>query len=117
MNDSNKFEEFMDRQSGEDAGFLIRKPSLWKKFIQTQEDRHQASDNRVRFIFTEKIGLQNQVVDWEDRSTERYVFSHHCMLDHRGKKLSPIDCVLMPTLSFKRDAQRLLKEIKYVFNN
>ena len=112
--DPNRFETFIDEQSGEDSGFRIRKPSLRIKFVQNQEDRLHESGARVRFTLAEATGLQDQVVTWTDRDTERYVFDFNIMLDHRGKKLSPVDCVFFPTLSLKRDAMPLLKSIRFV---
>ena len=111
--DPNKFEAFIDRQSGEDSGFLIRKASLWTKFVQHQEDRMHESGDRVRFILAESTGLQDQAITWgSSRESERYVFDFHSMFNHQGKKLSPVDCVFFPNLSVKRDAMPLLKGIR-----
>ena len=108
-----KFSHCIDKQSGEDSGFLVRSNALWTKFIHNQEDKLRESGNRVRFIMAESIGLQDQVMEWgSDRSMERYVFDYNCMLNHEGKKLSPIDCVFFPQLSVKKDALPLLKAIK-----
>ena len=109
-----QFSLFLDKQSGEDSGFYIRKPALWTKFIHSQEDKLRGSANRVRFTLTECTGLQAQVVDWGDRDSERYVFDYHSMYDSSGKRLSPVDCVFFPLLSTKRDAMPQLKSIKFV---
>ena len=107
-----KFEAFIDKQSGEDSGFRIRKTSLWIKFVQHQEDRLHETGDRVRFTLAESTGLQEQVDGWhDDRESERYIFNHNMMLDHRGKKLRRIDCIFFPQLSLKRDALPLLKGI------
>ena len=114
--DYNRFENFIDKQSGEDSGFLIRKQSLWTKFVQHQEDRLHESGDRVRFTMAESIGLQDQVMTWgSSRESERYVFDFISMFDHHGKKLSPVDCVFFPNLSVKKDSLPLLKGIRYVY--
>ena len=113
--DPYKFETLIDRQSGEDSGFRIRKASLWLKFIQHQEDRLHESGNRVRFTLAESTGLQDQIVSWHtDRESERYIFNSNMMLDHLGKKLSRIDCVFFSQLSTQKDAMPLLKGIRCV---
>ena len=112
-----EFESFLDKQSGEDSGFFIRQNGLWTKFVDHQVERFRTLDkgDRTKFIMAECTGLQDQAVDWnKGRETERYVFNHHCMLDHRGMKLSPVDCVFFPQLSAKKDAVPILKGIKYV---
>ena len=112
-----KFSQFIDRQSGEDSGFIMRNQSLWIKFVHHQEDRLRDTGDRVRFTMAEATGLQDQVITWgADRGTERYVFDYNTMLDHMGKKLSPVDCVFFPTLSLKKDSIPLLKAIKYVLS-
>ena len=62
----------------------------------------------------EWTGLQDQSVDWENRlrDSERYVFSSHVMLDSRGKKLKPIDCIFFEYLSYKKECAPLLKPIR-----
>ena len=111
-----KFSHFIDRQSSEDSGFIIRNQSLWIKFVHHQEDRLRDTGDRVRFTMAESVGLQDQVITWgADRGSERYIFDYNTMLDHKGKKLSPVDCVFYPTLSLKKDSIPLLKSIKYVF--
>ena len=114
---SKDFALFLDKQSGEDSGIFIRKPSLWTKFVHTQEDKMRAgAGHRVRFILAECTGLQVQVMSWSDsRYEERYVFDYHSMFEHRGKKLTPVDCVFFPSLSSNKNAMPLLKGIKYVF--
>ena len=107
-----EFSLFLDKQSGEDSGFYIRKPSLWTKFVHAQEDRLRGSGNRVRFTLSECTGLQVQAVDWENRESERYVFDYHSMYDSTGKRLSPVDCVFFPSLSTKKDAMPCLKSIR-----
>lgn len=73
--------------------------------------------DRVRFILAECTGLQVQVMSWGDsRDEERYVFDYHSMFDHRGKKLTPVDCVFFPSLSSNKNAMPLLKGIKYGFH-
>ena len=110
-----KFSHTIDKQSGEDSGFLIRNQSLWIKFVHHQEDKMRDTGDRVRFIMAESTGFQDQAVTWqEDRGTERYVFGHNSMFDHNGKKLSPVDCVFFPQLSLKKDAVPLLKAIRCV---
>ena len=106
------FSLFMDKQSGEDSGFFIRKPSLWVKFVHNQEDKMR-SGNRVRFILAECTGLQDHAMTWEaSRVTERYIFDHHTMLDYTGNKISPVDCVFFAPLSTKKDALPLLKGVR-----
>ena len=110
-----KFSQFIDRQSGEDSGFIMRNQSLWIKFVHHQEDRLRDTGDRVRFTMAEATGLQDQVITWgADRGTERYIFDYNTMLDHMGKKLSTVDCVFFLTLSLKKDSIPLLKAIKYV---
>ena len=107
------FSLFLDKQSGEDSGFFIRKPSLWVKFVHNQEDKMRGGD-RVKFILAECIGLQDQALVWGDsRDSERYIFDHHTILDSSGKKLLSVDCVLFAPLSTKKDAAPLLKTIWY----
>ena len=109
------FENFIDRQSGEDSGFFIRKNSLWTKFVQHQEDRLRAAGARVRFILAECTGLQDHAMTWgSSRECERYVFDHHSIFDQSGKRLSPIDCVFYPSLSTKKDSLPVLKGIRSV---
>ena len=111
-----KFAHCIDKQSGEDSGFLVRSNCLWTKFVHAQEDRLRDSGDRVRFIMAESTGLQDQVMAWGDeRDKERYIFDFNCMFDNRGKKLSPVDCVFFPPLSTKKDALPLLKAIRFVF--
>lgn len=51
----NDFEQIIDRQTRQDSGFRIRKPALWVKFIQQQEDHLADGDKEsvrcVRIIF------------------------------------------------------------------
>ena len=108
-----KFSHFIDKQSGEDSGFLIRNQSLWIKFVHHQEDRLRGSEDRVRFIMAEATGLQDQAITWgADRGTERYIFDYNSMFGHNGKKLSPVDCVFFPSLSLKKDVLPSLKAIR-----
>ena len=103
----------LDKQSGEDSGFYVRAPSMWTKYVHSQEDKLRESGKRIKFTLAECTGLQAQVIDWEKRETERYIFGYHCMLDSKGKKLNPVDCVFFPALSTKRDAMPLLKPIRF----
>ena len=49
------------------------------------------SGDRVCFILAECTGLQVQAMTWAaTREDERYVFDYHSMLDHKGKKLTPV---------------------------
>lgn len=108
-----QFEQFIAKQSGLDSGFRIRKKSLWTGFVQHQEDLQHEKQTKKTFIFAENIGLQDNV-NIGDRTTERYVFSSHLILDYTGKKLEPVDVVLLPTLSLKINAPVLLKTANFV---
>ena len=110
--DHNKFEAFIDKQSGEDSGFRIRKPSLWKGFVQHQEDLLHEQDRKPKFTLAENTGLLDTIVKIGDRSTERYVFNATMMLNSQGKKLEPVDVVFHPTLSLKLNAMPVLKPIR-----
>ena len=108
-----KFAQFIDRQSGEDSGMQIRSNSLWTRFVHNQEDRLRESGDLVRFTMAENTGLQVHAINWADRQSERYIFDYNSMFDHRGKKLSPVDCVFFPSLSTKKDTVPLLKALRY----
>jgi hypothetical protein len=110
--DHNKFEAYIDKQSGEDSGFRIRKPSLWKGFVQHQEDLLHEQNRRVKFTLAENTGLLDNIVKTGDRTTERYIFSANMMLNSQGKKLESVDVVFHPTLSLKLNAMPLLKSIR-----
>ena len=112
--DFNKFESFIDKQTGEDSAFRIRKPSLWKGFVQHQEDLLHDQNRRAKFTLAENTGLLDSVVKIGDRTTERYVFSANMMLNSQGKKLETVDVVFHPTLSLKLNAMPLLKPIRYI---
>ena len=112
--DHNKFETFIDKQSGEDSGFRIRKPSLWKGFVQHQEDLLHEQDRKVKFTLAENTGLLDTIVKIGDTSTERYVFGPTMMLDSRGKKLDPVDVIFHPSLSLKLNSMPLLKSIRLI---
>ena len=107
------FENFIDRQTGEDSGFFIRNNKLWTRFVQHQEERLRTPGNRVKFILAECTGLQVDAMTWgPSRDTERYVFDHHSIFDHTGAKLSPVDCVFYPSLSVRKDSLPILKGIR-----
>ena len=110
--DHNKFEAYIDKQSGEDSGFRIRQTSLWKGFVQHQEDLLHEQNRRVKFTLAENTGLLDNIVKTGDRTTERYIFSANMMLNSEGKKLESVDVVFHPTLSLKLNAMPLLKSIR-----
>ena len=62
------------------------------------------------------MNLQDQVVDWgnKERDSERYIFDNHTVLNSKGKKLRPVDCVFFEYLSFKKECAPLLKPIRCV---
>lgn len=68
-----KFEAYIDRQSGEDSCFRIRKTGLWTGFLQNQEDLLHESARKLKFFLAENTGLQTSLVKVGDRSTERFV--------------------------------------------
>ena len=90
-----------------------------EKFVHSQEDRLRESRTGVRFTMAEVTGLQTQAVKWEesDRKSERYVFDYNSMFNSGGKRLSPVDCVFLPTLSTKKDAPPLLKAVRYTLKS
>jgi len=60
----------------------------WKSFID-QGVRNMVESNSGRITgFVKMTGLNTQIVDFSDRSTEVYAFSKDLMLDSRGKPLS-----------------------------
>ena len=66
------FENFIDRQTGEDSGFFIHSKKLWSKFVQHQEERIRTPGNCVKFILAECTGLQVDAMTWgPSRETER----------------------------------------------
>ena len=45
----NEFERIVDRQSRQDSGFRMRKPALWVKFVQQQQDSlHDGDRDMIR---------------------------------------------------------------------
>ena len=86
---------------------------MWKGFIQHQEDLLHERERKMKFTLAENTGLLDTLVEIGDRSTERYVFNANTMLNSKGKKLDPVDCVFLPTLSLKVSATPLLKPVRY----
>ena len=109
--DHAKFEQFMAKHSGLDSGFRIRRKALWTGFVQHQEDLMQEGNNKIKFTMAENIGLQESILKIGDRSTERYVFDSHTILNSKGKRLEFVDVVFHSTLSLKMNAPPLLKPI------
>ena len=114
LQDHHKFEAYIDKQSGEDSCFRIRKSSMWTGFLQHQEDLLHERDRKSKFIMAENTGLLDTVVKIGDRTTERYVFNENTMLNSQGKKLHPVDVIFHPTLSLKMTATPVLKAMRYI---
>ena len=55
--DPGEFENFMDKQSGDDSNFRIRSRSLWQDFVRSEEDHLHESGKAIRFIVAEATGI------------------------------------------------------------
>ena len=98
-----KFENFIDSQTGQDSCFRVRNQAQWRRFIQGQEDKVLQDPQRKTFTIAENIGLLLPAWRPDQRESERYVYNHQLILDHRGKRIPPSehDCVFFSPLSIK----------------
>ena len=55
--DPGEFENFLDKQSGDDSNFRIRSRILWQDFVRSEEDRLHESRNVIRFTIAEAKGI------------------------------------------------------------
>jgi hypothetical protein len=55
--DPGEFENFLDRQSGDDSNFRIRSRILWQNFVRSEEDRLHESRKEIRFTIAEATGM------------------------------------------------------------
>ena len=57
--DPGEFENFLDRQSGDDSNFRIRSRVLWQEFVRSEEDRLHESGKQIRFTIPEATGIKH----------------------------------------------------------
>ena len=55
--DPGEFENFLDKQSGDDSNFRIRSRILWQDFVRSEEDRLHESGKVIRFTIAEATGI------------------------------------------------------------
>ena len=109
---------WIDRNSGEDSTFRIRRSSMWTQFVNHQEDLLDArlsTEGTVKFVMAENTGLvktNKTPENASDRSNERWVFSSSLILNHKGKRVNPVDVVFHASLSEKLKAPPILKPIR-----